>query len=108
MLGKNHSLVRWAALLAGGALLALAYLWWPAQTTPSIDTPSGAATQITELQRAIAEGPYTEAMRGSERKVAAFSDEYFELLKKHPALAKVFAFSTRIVVVVAGSPIEIE
>lgn len=50
---------------------------------------------------------YTTSMQGKERKVAAFSDEYFTLLQEHPELAKVLAFSTRIVVVVDGEAIEI-
>jgi Ca-activated chloride channel family protein len=50
---------------------------------------------------------YRPEMRGAERRIQAFSDEYFELLRAHPELGKAFAFSTRIVVVVGGQAIEI-
>lgn len=50
---------------------------------------------------------YTAAMKGKERRVVAFSPEYFALLGEHPQLAKVLAFSTRLVVVVDGAAIEI-
>jgi Ca-activated chloride channel family protein len=46
-------------------------------------------------------------MRGHERKIAAFSDEYFALLREHPELAPALAFSTQIVVVVGDVAIEI-
>ncbi len=50
---------------------------------------------------------YTAAMRGKERRIEAFSDDYFALLAAHPELAKVLAFSTRLVLVVDGAAIEI-
>ncbi len=45
---------------------------------------------------------FTEAMRGKERRIPAFSDEYFALLRANPDLATCFAFSARLVVVLAG------
>lgn len=51
---------------------------------------------------------YSASMRGHERKVSAYSDDYFALIREHPDLAKVFAFSSRIVVVVDGQAIEVE
>ncbi|MCC6672784.1 MAG: VWA domain-containing protein [Planctomycetes bacterium] len=51
---------------------------------------------------------FQESMRERVRKVQAFSDEYFVLLGEHPELAAVFAFSTRVVVVLGdGQAIEI-
>jgi Ca-activated chloride channel family protein len=44
---------------------------------------------------------YKREMEKSLRKVRAFSADYFELLRKSPELAKVFAFSTTMVVVIA-------
>lgn len=46
-------------------------------------------------------------MRGTARKIVAFSDDYFDLVQKHPELAPFLAFSTRIVVVHRGGVIEI-
>ncbi len=54
------------------------------------------------------DGAFADAMRATLRKVPAFGDEYFALLRSQPGLAAVLAFSTRIVVVTdAGAAIEI-
>src|SRR5690606_18273055 len=50
---------------------------------------------------------YRPEMRGSERRVTAFADEWFELIRQHPELRMPLAFSTRIVVVVDGVAIEV-
>ena len=41
----------------------------------------------------------TKAHKGKIRRIEAFSKEYFDLLAKHPKLAKVLAFSTAMVIV---------
>jgi len=50
---------------------------------------------------------FKPAMRGKARKIVAFSDDYFTLVKTHPELAPFLAFSTRIVIVHKGEAIEI-
>ncbi len=50
---------------------------------------------------------YTAAMKSKIRKIAAFSDDYFAILRQHPELARYLAFSSRIVVVVGDEVIEI-
>ncbi|MEE2888065.1 MAG: VIT and VWA domain-containing protein [Planctomycetota bacterium] len=45
---------------------------------------------------------FTAAMKDKVQEIKAFSKEYFALLQKHPELAKVFAFSTRMLVVIDG------
>ena len=54
------------------------------------------------------DGAFTEAMKGGVRKVEAFSDAYFALLRDHPELAPYLAFSSRIVVVVDSGAIEVD
>jgi Ca-activated chloride channel family protein len=53
------------------------------------------------------DGALKPAMKDRIRKVTAFTPEYFELLKQHPQLTKVFALGTRVVVVVGDSAIEV-
>lgn len=65
------------------------------------------STQLQLVGGVWVDRAYTEAMRGKERKIVAFSDEYFALLARHPGLRKVLAFSTRAVIVVEGAAIEI-
>ncbi|MCB9880382.1 MAG: VWA domain-containing protein [Planctomycetes bacterium] len=48
-----------------------------------------------------------EKLAKDVREIEAFTDAYFELLAAHPELAKAFAFSTSIVVVVDGKAIQI-
>ncbi|MBK8978110.1 MAG: VWA domain-containing protein [Planctomycetes bacterium] len=50
---------------------------------------------------------YRPEMKGTERRIVAFSDDWFALSREHPELAKVLAFSTHLVVIVDGAPIEI-
>ena len=50
---------------------------------------------------------FTPAMKGKERRIEAFSDDYFALLQQHPELNRTMAFSTRLVLVVDGEAIEI-
>jgi len=50
---------------------------------------------------------FTAAMKDKIHKVKPFSDEYFKLTKRHPELARILAFSTRILVVIDGKAIEI-
>ena len=50
---------------------------------------------------------FRKGMETKVKKVKAFSTEYFELLDKHPELAKVFAFSTRILVVLGEQVFEV-
>lgn len=65
------------------------------------------ATQLQLVGGIWVDKSFKEEMRGKERKIVAFSDEYFALLAKHPELRKVLAFTTRAVLVVDGAPIEI-
>lgn len=51
---------------------------------------------------------FTAAMQAKVQKVEAFSDAYFELLRQRPQLAKVLAFSTRIVVVDGDAVFEVQ
>ena len=53
------------------------------------------------------DGKFEKGMEKTVKKVAAFSDEYFELIEKHAEMAKILAFSTRIVVVLEGVVVEI-
>jgi Ca-activated chloride channel family protein len=50
---------------------------------------------------------YTAAMHGKERKVIAFSEPWFELLRTHADLAPALALGDRVVVVVGGEAIEV-
>ncbi len=65
------------------------------------------ATQLQLVGGIWVDKGFKEEMRGKERKIVAFSDEYFALLAKHPELRKVLAFTTRAVLVVDGAAIEI-
>src|SRR5262245_35615582 len=54
------------------------------------------------------DGAFTAEMQSKVRKVAAFGDDYFALLRREPALAPVLAFSTHMLVMTAtGEPVEI-
>jgi Ca-activated chloride channel family protein len=53
------------------------------------------------------DGAFRAAMKDGVTEVKAFSDEYFALIRRHPELAKIFAFSSRILVVINGTAIEI-
>jgi len=54
------------------------------------------------------DGAFTAEMQAKVRKVAAFGDDYFALLRSEPALAPVLAFSAHMLVVTAsGEPVEI-
>ncbi|MFO1051808.1 MAG: VIT domain-containing protein [Planctomycetota bacterium] len=50
---------------------------------------------------------YTAEMKGKEKRIEAFSDDYFALLRAHPELRMLFAFTTRVVLVIGGAAIEI-
>ena len=53
------------------------------------------------------DGAFDETMKDKVEEVQAFSEEYFDLLKRHPELAKILALSSRMLVVVAGRAVEI-
>ena len=53
------------------------------------------------------DGRFAAAMKDKVTKVQVFSDEYFALLKARPELAPIFAFSTRVLVVVEDQVIEL-
>ena len=50
---------------------------------------------------------FEKGMEKTVKKITAFSDAYFELIEKHAEMAKILAFSTRIVVVLDGLVVEI-
>lgn len=51
---------------------------------------------------------FKKGMEKQVRKVKAFSKEYFELLKKHPELARILVLNARVLVVLDGEAIEID
>lgn len=53
------------------------------------------------------DGAFTETMQKNVRKVHAFSEEYFALLRDHPELTRVFALGRALVLVLDGQAIEI-
>ena len=54
------------------------------------------------------DGKFDATMKEKVKKVKAFSDEYFAMLRTNPELGKIFAFSTRILVVLDSGVFEIE
>ncbi|MGE3173077.1 MAG: VIT domain-containing protein [Planctomycetota bacterium] len=59
------------------------------------------------VQGVWVDGALTEGQLASPRRIAAFSDDYFALLNAHPELARLFAFSTRMVLRVGDAAVEI-
>lgn len=81
-----------------------------------IDRDRGAAGMVTQhiaghtfhlIGGVWVDGALRAEMKDRVQRVKAFSDEYFALLQQHPELAKVLAFSARILVVLGDRVIEI-